>query len=71
MNRECVAGSDLKVGDVIEVWWRPGRDTIVSLRPYDGPLKTLFPLGAQLADFAALAAGMTIDNAQDFYRLAR
>jgi hypothetical protein len=28
--------NDLRVGDVIAVWWAPGRDTIIGLRSYDG-----------------------------------
>lgn len=62
-----VYGSELKVGDTIEVWWRPQRDTIVSLKPYTGPLSYLFPKGAQIAIFALLKTGMTIDN-NDIYQ---
>jgi len=38
---ETVFGHELQVGDVLEVWWRPGRDTIMALTPYEGPLKAL------------------------------
>ena len=31
-----VYGRDLKVGDVIEIWWRAGRYRIVQLTPYSG-----------------------------------
>lgn len=55
-------GSELKVGDVIEVWWKPGRDTVLSLEPYTGPLVHIFPDGAQIASLAMLVCGMTIDN---------
>ena len=55
-------GSDLKPGDVIAVWWAPNRDAIISLRPYEGPLKKLWPKGAQLAAFALNKSGMTIAN---------
>jgi len=60
-------GADLRVGDVIEVWWgHSHRDVITDLQPYTGPLAYLFPNGAQLADFALLRTGMTIDNDDDF-----
>lgn len=57
-------GSALKVGDTIEVWWAPRRDTITALRPYTGPLAQHFPQGAQLAEFALCKLGMTIDNGE-------
>lgn len=55
-------GSELRAGDVISVWWRPGRDKITNLRPYDGTLIRLFAGGAQIAEFALSRVGMTIDN---------
>jgi len=65
-----VSGKQLNVLDTIEVWWSPGRDTIIKLEPYTGPLASLFPEGAQLATFALLKTGMTIDNADRFQRIA-
>ena len=59
------AGRHLRVGDTIDVWWRPKRDTITALTPYHGPLAKYFRLGAQLATFAS-GVGMTIDN-DDYY----
>lgn len=56
-------GRDLVVGDTIKVWWKPGRDTITELRIYQGPLLSVFPDGARIANFALNTAGMTIDNA--------
>ncbi len=62
-------GSKLKVGDVIGVWWTPGRDQIVALRihqePYPGWYQTLHgtppkPGEVRLADFALNKVGMTI-----------
>jgi hypothetical protein len=64
-----VSGSELKVGDTIEVWWTPRRDTIVGLKPYTGPLANLFPEGAQIAEFALLKTGMTIDNSDLYVRI--
>jgi hypothetical protein len=61
-----VFGSELRVGDTIGVWWNPHRDTITELRPYRGPLLHLFPKGAQIARFAILKVGMTIDNSDRF-----
>lgn len=63
-----VKGSDLHVGDTIEVWWSPRRDTIIGLRPYDGPLAGIFPQGASIAQFAS-GAGMTIDHSDWFERI--
>ncbi len=51
----------IKVGDTIEVWWRPGRDTITALRPYDGPLLATLGRGTKLADFALNKTGMTLE----------
>ena len=64
-----VLGADLRVGDVIETWWQPNRDTILSLVPYTGPLIYLFPEGAQIASFA-IGPGMTINNGELFERIA-
>lgn len=65
---ETVEGSELRVGDAIEVWWQPNRDQIVSLRPYRGPLEYVFPKGAQIAGFA-IGPAMTIENDHDFKRV--
>jgi hypothetical protein len=64
-----VRGVDLRVGNMIEVWWKPGFDIITELTPYSGPLIYLFPDGAQLATFVTRAM-MTIDNA-DYYHVVR
>lgn len=54
-------GRELQCGDVIRAWW--GRDTILELHPYDGPLAHLWegqgPV--RLADFAVNKVGMTIE----------
>ena len=64
-----VLGSELRAGDTIEVWWAPQRDMIIELRPYAGPLAHLFPKGAQIASFALLKSGLTIDNEDVFVRV--
>lgn len=66
-----VRGSQLKVGDTIEVWWSipphtPNQDTITKLVPYKGPLAHLWKKGARLADFSRSKVGMTIDNNEDY-----
>ena len=66
-----VLGKDLRVGDTIEVWWAPNRDTITELRPYTGRLAHIFPEGAQLASFAICRGGMTINNADPYAVVAR
>jgi hypothetical protein len=53
-------GNDLKVGDIIKVWWKPSRDVITELKPYDGSLSYLWKDGAKLASFAINQTGMTI-----------
>lgn len=65
-----VHGSDLLIGDAVEVWWAPKTDIITALVPYTGPLSHLFPSGAQIAIFAINKTGMTIDNS-DQYRVTR
>ena len=52
-------GEDLKAGDNIRVWWKPGVDRIIKLRPYSGTLD--FLNGAHIADFAINRCGMTIE----------
>lgn len=69
MSRERIFGREIKPGDTIEVWWTPQRDTVISLRPYNGPLAHLFKDGAQLAEFALNKVGMTIDNGDLFTRI--
>lgn len=64
-------GKDLRVGDTIETWWAPGRDTITELRPYRGPLAYLWPEGARIAAFALFKVGMTIEPQADFVVLNR
>lgn len=61
-------GADLRVGDTIAVWWANKRDTITRLTPYTGKLASLFPKGAQIAEFALAPTGMTIDN-EDYYEI--
>jgi hypothetical protein len=54
-------GIDLKIGDEIEVWWRPGVDRVTALAPYKGNLEALLGPGAQVAEFALSRLGMTIE----------
>lgn len=58
--------SQLKVGDTIEVWWAPRRDTITSLKPYNGPLLALLGEGTKLAEFALNKTGMTLESGAVF-----
>ena len=55
-------GDQLKPGDIIHVWWKPGRDQIVSLRPYTGPFECQCLIGARVAEFALNKTGMTIEK---------
>lgn len=51
----------LRVGDTIEVWWTPGRDTITALKPYGGSLLETLGLGTKIAEFALSKTGMTLE----------
>lgn len=66
MKTERVPGIELKVGDTIETWWRPGRDTITALRPYDGTLLSVLGADTRIAEFAVNTIGMTIPGS-DYY----
>lgn len=66
-----VLGTDLRAWDVIEVWWSPKRDTIISLKPYTGAIAHVFRAGAQIAEFAMNKNGMTIENDAIFTVVAR
>lgn len=54
-------GSELQVGDVIEVWWAPNRETITALKPYTGAYAETILRDARLASFAMNKNGMTIE----------
>lgn len=54
-------GRELQVGDIVEVWWAPGRDQVRSLRPLTGPLADLFDGEGRMAEFAVNRTGMTIE----------
>jgi len=58
-----IDGNDLRIGDTIEVWWAPNRDTIIGLAPYKGPLEHLWSKygGAAIGRFALMKGGMTIE----------
>ena len=62
-------GKELRVGDVIKTWWRPGRDRIARLEPYTGPLLPILGEGTQLAAFDLNRTGMTL-VAGEMYELA-
>lgn len=70
-NSMEILGADLKPGDVIEVWWKPGRDTIMCLAPYQGAYRDRPGWeGVVVAEFAMLNSGMTIFPGETFIRLA-
>jgi hypothetical protein len=53
------SAAELKVGDTIAVFWKPGRDTITALRPYDGQLACM--QDARIAEFALNPVGMALE----------
>jgi hypothetical protein len=62
MKIKSVTVKQIKVGDVIVVWWAPGRDTITGLKPYTGPLLDALGKGTMIAEFAQNKTGMTMDT---------
>lgn len=65
-EERCVLGRELRVGDVVRVWWREGGDMITALDPYTGPFSAVMGEGARVARFAVYAPGMTIDPEMSF-----
>ena len=62
---ESYLGAELREGHTICAWW--GRDTILSLRPYDGPYKGMPGWdGCRIAEFARCKTGMTIFAGEQF-----
>ena len=61
-----IDANELKVGDTIEVWWAPGRDTVIAIDPYNGPLKDIISC---IARFALLKSGMSIGHTDQFNRI--
>jgi hypothetical protein len=58
------------VGDVVEVWWKCHRDTVLSLEPYRGALEGDYGWeGARIARFAS-GQGMTIFSDDRFILIA-
>ena len=69
MTAARTLGRDLRVGDTIGVMWAQGRDTIVDLVPYTGPIDVL--QGACIARFALNTLGMTIESGSPFDLISR
>jgi hypothetical protein len=65
-----VDASELRVGDTIEVWWQPNRDTITAIYPYRGPYEKTILEGAIIAEFAILKSGMTIEKGSRYVVIA-
>lgn len=49
----------LKVGDTIQCWWYPGRDTITDIQPYNS--KIFGDKKVKIASFALNKTGMTLE----------
>ncbi len=57
-----IDGRDVKIGDVIDVWWNGQHgDRVLDLKTYHGPLDAVFPAGARIATFVSGFA-MTLPN---------
>lgn len=66
---ETVEMDELVVGDTIEVWWQPNRDTITFLSTYKGRLECL--KGGKTAYFAILTSGMTLEPGSRYRRVIK
>lgn len=64
-----ISGDSLKVGDTIEVWWKPNRDTITKIEPYDGPMRKYGITG--ILRFALNPTGMSFCDDDDFTLISR
>jgi len=53
-----IRSEELQVGDTIEVWWKPGQDTVLKIEPYEG--KNLAHLMHGVARFAVNTLGMSL-----------
>lgn len=65
LKTKSVKNPTLKVGDVIEVWWNGGYDTITRIKPYNNmppAIKAIIPNGAFFAYFVNCRTGMTMPN---------
>jgi hypothetical protein len=62
MTTNMKTTAQLKIGDTIKVWWRPGRDSITALRPYTGPLRATLGDETKVAEFALNETGMTLEG---------
>jgi len=65
-------GGELRIGDVLKVWWtpktgKPQTDTIVDIRPYT-KIYDVFPEGASTVKFLS-GSKMTIDHAQTYEKV--
>jgi len=67
ITKRNIDAQSVRVGDVLGVWWKPRRDAVVKLAPYDGPLPEL--VGGQVATFAS-GARMTLEPGARFTRYA-
>jgi len=38
---KTINAHDVKVGDILEVWWKPRRDTVIGIKPYEGLLECM------------------------------
>lgn len=57
-----IKGTELKVGDIIEVWWKPGHEQIITLEPYTGP----FDFVCSTAKFGIFPLGMSITRDESY-----
>ena len=64
---QTVKANEVRIGDVLEVWWAPHRDTVVAIRSYEGPLECL--RGGWVFQFALLPSGEMTVAPDDFFTL--
>lgn len=65
---QTIEAQDVKVGDILEVWWNPSRDTVTAIRSYQGPLECM--QGGWIFEFALLPSrGMTVAPGDRFQKV--
>lgn len=61
-----VKGPELKRGDVIDVWWGGGKDTIIDIVPSSG----VFDFVCFVAVFAKVSMSITVDETYTVFNRA-
>ena len=62
-----VPALELQIGDVVDVWWQPGSDTVIDIKPYRGRyMHEPKWKGCKTVIFGIQRTGMTIFPSDQF-----